>query len=323
MIFSKTPFRISFFGGGSDYVNWIEKHGGCVISATIDKSIYLSIQKRPAFFHNKYRIVYSKIDNAKSLSEIKHGVVRKALEHFKVNDGLEIHYNADLPSRSGVGSSSSFSVGLINLLNYYVKKQKTSMGQLSKQSINFEQKILKETVGLQDQIAAAYGGFNKITFNKNLTFQVKKFNNKRNLNVLSSNLLLFHSGIYRTANFVAEKYVKKIDKSKNMMNILNMVEKAENHLVKGNLDDFGYLLNESWLEKRKISSIISNNRIDKIYNTAIENGAYGGKLLGAGNGGFLVFYVPKKKQEQIKKIFKKLSHVPFKFSYEGSKILKI
>jgi len=323
MMFSKTPFRISFFGGGSDYVNWIRKHGGCVISATIDKSIYLSIQKRPDFFHHKYRIVYSKIDNAKSLSEIKHGVVRKALEHFKVKDGLEIHYNADLPSRSGVGSSSSFSVGLINLLNYYVKKQKTSKKQLSEQSINFEQKILKETVGLQDQIAATYGGFNKITFNKNLTFQVKKFNNRRNLNELSSNLLLFHSGIYRTANFVAEKYVNTIDKSKNMMNILNMVDKAENHLAKGNLDDFGYLLNESWLEKRQISSIISNNRIDKIYNVAMENGAYGGKLLGAGNGGFFIFYVPKKKQEQIKNIFKKLTHIPFEFSYDGSKILKI
>ena len=322
MLISKTPFRISFFGGGTDYDTWIKNHGGRVISSTIDKYLYLSLKPRPSFHESKYRIVYSKIDNANSISQINHSVVRKAIQYYKIKSGLELHYDADLPSRSGIGSSSSFTVGLLNVLDKLLKKRNNKL-ELSKKSIFFEQKVLKETVGLQDQIAASFGGFNLIEFKKNKNFRIKRFKNDNFLKKLNSNLLMFHSGIYRTANDVASQYTKKLNKSDEMMNIMEMTYKAEEMIENENLDSFGSLLDQSWKEKRKLSKIISNDKIDKIYNTAIEHGALGGKLLGAGSGGFLIFYVPKKKQYGLKKVFKDLINIPFKFSNHGSQVFKI
>jgi D-glycero-alpha-D-manno-heptose-7-phosphate kinase len=322
MIISKTPFRISFFGGGTDYPQWAQKHGGSVISATIDKFIYLSVKSRPSFFKSKYRIVYSKIDNAKKLSEIKHKVVRKAIQHYNIKNGLEVHYDADLPSRSGIGSSSSFTVGLLNAFDKFLNNKNTEY-TLAKKSIFFEQEILKEVVGYQDQVAASYGGFNKILFKKNREFTVEKFKNEKTLKLLNDHLLLFHSGIYRTANDIATEYVKKLNKSQQMEKIYNMVDIAESHLKKGNVDSFGQLLDKAWQEKKMLDKIISNNAIDKIYDAAIQNGALGGKLLGAGGGGFMIFFVPIKKQQRLIKLFKNLIHIPFKFSNLGSKVLEI
>ena len=268
MIISKTPYRISFFGGGSDYPSWYLKHGGSVLSTTIDKHIYISCRNLPPFFEHKFRFVWSRIERVKSINQIKHNAVREILKHFKIKKGLELHYDGDLPARSGVGSSSVFVVGLMNLLSNIVGK-KISKKNLAKKSIIFEQEILNEVVGSQDQIAAAYGGFNKINFKSNGDFVVNKLNiNKRKIENLNKNLLLVYTGYKRTAHNIAKSYVNKLNssKEKHILKILSYVKEGEKILKEGNLNDFGKLLHESWLEKKRLSSSISNSSIDNIYN---------------------------------------------------------
>jgi len=323
MIISKTPYRISFFGGGSDYPSWYIKNGGAVLSTTIDKYIYISCRNLPPFFKHKYRIVWSQIETVKSINQIKHRAVKEMLNHYAIKDGLEIHYDGDLPARSGVGSSSVFVVGLMNLFNKF-KGFKVNKKQLAEKSINFEQKILKDAVGSQDQIAAAYGGFNKIIFKVGGDFKVQPASiNQKTLNKLNKNLLLVYTGLKRTAHDIAKTYVNKLQNSKksHILEISNFVKEGEKFLKEDNLSDFGKLLHESWLEKKKLSSSISNSSINDIYNIAIEKGALGGKLLGAGGGGFFLFYVPEHKQKYFIKHLNKSINVPFKFSFEGSKIL--
>tara|TARA_Y100000590_G_scaffold274281_1_gene307965 strand:+ start:8727 stop:9728 length:1002 start_codon:yes stop_codon:yes gene_type:complete len=323
MIISKTPYRISFFGGGSDYPEWYKENGGKVLSATIDKYIYISCRYLPPFFDHKYRIVWSKLETVKKINQINHKAVKEMLNYYKLKDGLEIHYDGDLPARSGMGSSSVFVVGLMNLLQTFMKKKLTTK-KLAEESIYFEQKILKEAVGSQDQIAAAYGGFNKIVFKKKDGFEVKKLIlNKRIIKKLNNNLLLIYTGLKRNAQDIAKGYVKKLrtNKRENINNIVNLVEESEKILKQGKLDEFGKLLHESWLEKKDLSNSITNTKIDEIYNLAISKGALGGKLLGAGGGGFLLFYVPKPDQKKFLKYFKKLVNIPFNFSYEGSSIM--
>ena len=323
MIISKTPYRISFFGGGSDYPSWYLKNGGVVLSTTIDKYIHISGRYLPPFFEQKYRIVWSRIENVKEINQIKHRAVKEMLKYFRIKSGLEIHYDGDLPARSGMGSSSVFAVGLMNLLNSFQGK-KINKKQLAQKSIYFEQKILKDVVGSQDQIAAAYGGFNKIVFNTGGSFDVHSVSIKKStLKKLNSNLILLYTGFKRTAQNIAKNYVCKLTKSKksHILAISNFVTEAENILRKGDLNDFGKLLHESWLEKKSLSSSITNFNIDEIYNNAINKGALGGKLLGAGGGGFFLFYVPYFRQKNFIKYFAKLINVPFKFSSTGSKIM--
>ena len=323
MIISKTPYRISFFGGGSDYPSWYLKNGGSVLSSTIDKYIYISCRNLPPFFDHKFRFVWSQIEKVKSINQIKHNAVREMLKYYKMNKGLEIHYDGDLPARSGVGSSSVFVVGLMNLFNVFQKKKVTKK-KLAEESIKFEQKILNEVVGSQDQIAAAYGGFNKIIFKKGGTFSVNKINiNKNKINNLNKNLLLVYTGYKRTAHDIAKSYVNKLrgSKEKHILRILSYVKEGERILKEGKLNDFGKLLHESWLEKKRLSSSISNSKIDDIYNRAYNNGALGGKLLGAGGGGFFLFYVPYYKQNYFLKKMNYLTNVPFNFSFKGSEIL--
>jgi len=323
MIISKTPYRISFFGGGSDYPSWYLKNGGVVLSTTIDKYIHISGRYLPPFFEHKYRIVWSRIENVKEINQIKHRAVKEMLKYFRIKSGLEIHYDGDLPARSGMGSSSVFAVGLMNLLNSFQGK-KINKKQLAQKSIYFEQKILKDVVGSQDQIAAAYGGFNKIVFNTAGSFDVHSVSIKKStLKKLNSNLILLYTGFKRTAQNIAKNYVCKLTKSKksHILAISNFVTEAENILRKGDLNDFGKLLHESWLEKKSLSSSITNFNIDEIYNNAINKGALGGKLLGAGGGGFFLFYVPYFRQKNFIKYFAKLINVPFKFSSTGSKIM--
>ena len=323
MIISKTPYRISFFGGGTDYPTWYKKKGGSVISATIDKYIYISCRTLPPFFTHKYRIVWSHIETVKKLNEIKHRAVREMIKSFKIKKGLEIHYDGDLPARSGMGSSSVFVVGLMNLFNHFNNK-KINKNKLAKKSIYFEQKILREVVGSQDQIAATYGGFNKIIFKKRGGFRVKPILiKKRIIKKLNDNLLLVYTGYKRTAHYIAKGYVNKLQTTKKeyIIEISKYVNKAEKALKTGQLDKFGKLLNEAWQEKKKLSTSISNPTIDKIYNEAMRNGALGGKLLGAGGGGFFIFYVPQPKQKRFIKKLKNFITVPFKFTSEGSKIL--
>ena len=323
MIISKTPYRISFFGGGTDYPNWYNKNNGEVISATIDKYIYISCRTLPNFFDHNYRIVYSKIENVKKINQINHSVVREILKRSNINHGLEIHYDGDMPARSGMGSSSTFVVGLIKAINKF-SDINLSNKQLAKESIYLEQKVLKETVGSQDQIAAAYGGFNSIKFYKNNKFKIfQLLKNKKELEKLSKNFFLIFTGINRTAKFVANTYVNKLTKEKkgDLLEIMEHVKIAKKFLINKNYNDFGFLLNETWQIKKSLSSKVTNPKIENIYKKGIMAGAAGGKLLGAGGGGFLLFYVKKQNHKKFKKNMSKYINIPFKFSDEGSKII--
>tara|TARA_B100000780_G_scaffold264647_1_gene219463 strand:+ start:2828 stop:3835 length:1008 start_codon:yes stop_codon:yes gene_type:complete len=329
VIISKTPYRISFFGGGSDYPEWYLKNGGTVISSTINKYIYISCRELPPFFRHKHRIVYSKIELIKKISDIKHSVVKEALEKIFNNytqKGLEIHYDGDLPSRSGIGSSSSFVVGLLNALNRF-HNIKISKDYLAKQSLFLEQSILKETVGSQDQIAASYGGFNEIIFKKDGKFKVNPLINKKSvLKKLEDSLVLVFTGVRKqseTANHVASTYVSKLSKSKkkNILKVIDHVKLAKKYLKNEKFDDFGALLNETWIAKRELSKVVTNNKLDAVYKLGLKNGALGGKLLGAGGAGFFLFYIEESKKEFFLKAFEKFTCIPFKFEQEGSSII--
>ena len=321
MIITKTPYRISLFGGGSDYPVWYKKFGGSVLSTTIDKFIYISCRDLPPFFDHKYRIVWSKIENVKLINQIQHITVQKLLKYNKIKSGLEIHYDGDLPARSGMGSSSSFSVGLMYALIKYQKKNISNIN-LAKKVINFEQKIMKETVGSQDQIAASVGGFNKIEFLKNDKIIVKKIFSK-NLKKLNSNLLLLYTGIQRNASEIVNDYLHKLsnEKEKNIRKIIEKVDLGEKIIKNGNLDNFGELLNEVWVEKKGLSMSISNSKIDELYKFCMENGALGGKLLGAGGGGFLLIYIKNEKKKKLLSKIKNITNIPFKFSEEGCEVI--
>lgn len=322
MIITKTPYRISFFGGGSDYPEWYKKYGGMVLSTTIDKYIYISCRYLPKFFKHKYRIVWSKIENVRDINQIQHRAVKKLLEHLKVKQGLEIHYDGDLPARSGMGSSSCFAVGLSKAL-YKIKGQELSKQQLAKKTIEFEQKIMREIVGSQDQTIASYGGFNKIIFNKNNKIKVQKISSSRNIEKLNKNLVLIYTGINRTAHKIANTYVKKLTKSKKYQieKIMSYVNEGKKILESGNVDDFGRLLNNSWHEKKSLSNLITNKKIDELYDEAIRYGALGGKLLGAGGGGFLLMYMSKENAKKFFKRHKSIINIPFNFTKDGSQII--
>lgn len=326
MIISKTPYRISFFGGGTDYPDWYLKNGGEVINTTIDKYLYLSMRSLPSFFEHKYRISYSKIDQAKNIEKIKHPVVREALKlhefYKKVNLGTELHYDGDLPARSGMGSSSVFVVGLFKIL--LGLKKEISPYSLAKKSIYFEQTILSETVGSQDQIAASYGGFNIINFKKNGSFKVENLiKDDVQLETLSENLLLVYTGLSRTANWIAKSYINKLNTSRkdSLDKIVKQTKLAKNLFLAKDYDSIGSLLHEAWMEKKLLSNKVSNNYIDAIYNNGLKNGALGGKLLGAGGGGFILFYVKKNKQKKFINFFNKLTILKIKFSKKGSEII--
>jgi len=322
MIITKTPYRISFFGGGSDYPSWYKKNGGAVLSTTIDKHVYISCRFSPKYFKQKYRIVWRKIENVQRVNEINHKAVRELLKYLKIKSGLEIHYYGDLPARSGMGSSSSFTVGLMQAL-YRIKKINLTKSKLAKKSIHFEQKVMREVVGSQDQTSASFGGFNKIIFNKNSSISVKKISSKKNLNKLNENLILIYTGINRTAHKIANQYVNKLttEKKEHINRILTYVKEAEQILQHGDIDDFGRLLNDAWMEKKALSSLITNSKINEIYEEALRCGALGGKLLGAGGGGFLLMYMKKNERKKFFQKNKKLFNIPFKFTTVGSKII--
>jgi len=322
MIITKTPYRISFFGGGSDYPKWYRKFGGSVLSTTIDKHIYISCRYLPGFFKHKYRIVWSKIENVTDINEIEHHAIKNLLKYLKFKKGLEIHYDGDLPARSGMGSSSSFIVGLMKAI-ITINKKKISQQNLGKKAIFFEQNVLNEVVGSQDQIAASVGGLNKIKFNKNGSIKVKKIKQNNNIKKLEKNLLLIYTSINRTAHEIASSYVNKLTKSKKkyIEGIITHVNEGEKILKTGNIDDFGELLHSSWMSKKKLSSAISNSKIDDLYNHALISGASGGKLLGAGGGGFLLLYMKKKYRKKFFLKSKKLINIPFKFSNIGSEVI--
>ncbi|WP_373002782.1 kinase [Sulfurimonas sp.] len=323
MIVSRTPYRISFFGGGTDYPNYYLKHGGKTLGVAINKYSYLNIRKLPQFFDYKHRIVYSKQENCKSISEIVHPSVREVLKFLDVKEGLSIHHDGDIPARSGMGSSSSFTVGLLNSL-YALYNQKKSKDELMYEAIHIEQNLINERVGSQDQVFASHGGFNIINFNKDGKIKVSNLNiATERSELLEDNLMLFFSGLSRTASeIVAEQIEKTEQNTTNLHSMKSLVDDACNILnSECDLKQFGELLNDTWKLKKSLSTKITNSTIEEIYQRAMEAGAIGGKLLGAGGGGFLVFYVEKLFQQEVKDALKDYLHIPFKFEYEGSKII--
>jgi len=323
MIISRTPFRISFFGGGTDYPVWYRKHGGAVLATTIDKYCYLTCRYLPPFFEHKIRVVYSKIENCQTVDEIAHPAVREVLRFLEFDRGVEIHHDGDLPARSGMGSSSSFTVGLLHAL-YALKGQMPSKHQLAMESIFLEQECLKETVGSQDQVCAAYGGFNHITFLPNAEISVRPIIiAPERILELNSHLMLFYTGIKRTASNVAESYVNNSETNKRLLRLMkDLIDEGISILTSGqDLTDFGELLHEAWGAKRSFSPMVSNSQVDDIYSQALAAGAIGGKLTGAGGGGFLLLFVTPDKRRLIKEKLKMLIHVPFKFEFSGSQVI--
>jgi D-glycero-alpha-D-manno-heptose-7-phosphate kinase len=323
MIISRTPFRISFFGGGTDYPAWYRKHGGSVLATTIDKYCYITCRYLPPFFEHKYCVIYSKMEYCQTIDEIAHPAVREILRYLRMHRGVEIHHDGDLPARSGLGSSSAFTVGLLHAL-YALKGQMVGKHQLAMESIHLEQDILKETVGSQDQVLAAYGGFNHITFLPNGEVSVRPVTvTPDRIRELNSHLMFFYTGIKRTASNVAATYVNDIEERRRQLRLMKeLVEEGISIVNSGqDLTAFGELLHEAWQAKRSLSGSVSNSHVDDIYALALSAGAIGGKLIGAGGGGFILLFVPPHCQQAAREKLNKLIHVPFNFEFSGSQII--
>lgn len=323
MIVSRTPHRISFFGGGTDYPDYYLEHGGKTLGVAIDKYSYLNVRKLPPFFDFKHRIVYSKQENVNSLEEIIHPSVRETLKYMGIDHGVSIHHDGDIPARSGMGSSSAFTVGLINSINA-LKGKMSSKDELTKESIHIEQNLIKENVGSQDQTFAAYGGLNVINFLQNGEISVSPIIMKqKRLVEFQDNIMLFFSGLSRTASEVVAEQMKKTSINvPNLNKMKDLVDDAYEILTSDrSLNDFGELLNYTWELKKSLSSKVTNSEIDEMYKKAINAGAIGGKLLGAGGGGFMAFYVEKDKQINVKTALNEYLHIPFNFDFDGSKIV--
>ncbi len=325
MIINRTPFRLSFLGGGTDYPSWYLKHGGSTLCTSINKYCYVTCRALPPFFEHRIRVAYSKIELCNSFEEIEHPAVRETLRFLNLDCGLEIHYDGDLPARSGIGSSSSFNVGLLHAL-YAFKGEMASKRQLTKDCIHIEQNMIMETVGSQDQACAAHGGLNHIEFLKNGEIKVNPITlSKHRLNELDSHLMLFYTGINRTgtASDVAKSYVDNIEDKKNLLTELGcLVDIGLEILInKSDICEFGKVLHESWMLKRDLSNSVSNTDIDDLYKRALENGAIGGKITGAGGGGFLLLFVPPFDQQRVREVLSEQIYIPFSFESRGSQIL--
>jgi D-glycero-alpha-D-manno-heptose-7-phosphate kinase len=324
MIITSTPLRISFFGGGTDYPVWYREHGGAVLATTINKSCYITIRRLPPFFEYHSRVSYSRVENVLQNNAIEHPSVRACLQFMKMEEGLEIHHVADLPARTGLGTSSAFTVGLLLGL-YALNNQMRDKHSLNADAIHVEQELLKEAVGSQDQTSAAYGGFNRINFNTDGGIEVNRILAEPNrLAELEQNLALFFTGFSRIASEIATEQVKITPhKKKELEMMYQLVGEAESVVTSPSrsLDEFGCLMHESWQLKRSLTQKISNANIDEIYEAGLEAGALGGKLLGAGGGGFMLFYVSPEKRRCLRERLKKLLCVPFGFSSRGSHVV--
>jgi D-glycero-alpha-D-manno-heptose-7-phosphate kinase len=324
LIISRTPHRISFFGGGTDYPEYYLQHGGKVLGAAINKYSYLNIRQLPPFFEYKHRVVYSKQENVNTLEEIIHPSVRETLKYLNITYGLSIHHDGDIPARSGMGSSSAFTVGLLNSV-HALEGNITSKMELTKEAIHVEQKLIQENVGSQDQAFAAHGGLNIIEFLQNGEISVTPIIlKKERLQEFEGNIMLFFSGLSRIASEIVEEQVKNTAINiPNLHKMKSLVDEA--YAILANparpLREFGELLNYTWQLKKSLSSKVSNENIEDMYQKAIQAGAVGGKLLGAGGGGFMAFYVEPKNQPRVIEALKGYLHIPFKFDFDGSKIV--
>lgn len=323
MIISRTPFRISFFGGGTDYEDWYQENGGAVLVTTIDKYCYISCRWLPPFFEHKTRIAWSQIELVKSHEEIKHPAVRAVLKHLNIVDGVEIHHDGDLPARTGLGSSSTFTVGLLHSLHGLKSTMRTKR-QLATEAIEIERRVLKESGGVQDQVAASFGGFNRIVFSNEQDFAMHPvIMDRERLTRFQSHLMLYFTGFARSSSEIAREQAKNMTHNKRQLaRMCEMVDDALSILTgRGDLIEFGKLLAESWKLKRGLAKRISNERVDRMYEAALEAGAIGGKLLGAGGGGFVLLFARPEEQPKIRERLRDFLLVPFRFESHGSQII--
>lgn len=323
MVISKTPLRISFFGGGTDYPDHVCTYGGAVLSTSINKYIYVTVNKISDISEHKYKVTYSKLEHCQDLDELVHPSVRECLRFTNVKEGIEVHTMSDLPAQTGLGSSSSFTVGLLNALYAYQGKMVPAL-KLAQDAIYVEQKLIGEKVGLQDQCAAAVGGLNYFEFRQDGTISYKPVvipeERKQNF---KNNLMLFYTGVQRFAEKVLTEQINKTKKGEvtsDLANIRKMVDRGFDILTSNqDLSAFGELLHEAWLSKKNLSSAISNDYLDSIYDKAMKAGALGGKLLGAGGGGFFLFYAERENQSRVRQALKDYQEVTFSFDQDGSK----
>lgn len=324
MIITRTPFRISFFGGGTDYPPWYREHGGAVLATSINKYCYISARHLPPFFDHKHRIVYSVIENVRENNEIQHPAVRAVFNWSGTQGGLEIHHDGDLPARSGLGSSSSFTVGLIHALRA-LEGRMCSKDDLARDAIHVEQNVIGENVGSQDQVSAAYGGFNRIEFKRNDSFEVAPvILPQGRLAELREHLLLCFTGVSRIASEVAKSKIDNLAKREKELTVMHgMVDQAIGLLQDRSepIEAFGKLLHASWQYKRKLSDRVSTPEIDQLYGAAMEAGAVGGKILGAGGGGFLLLFAKPQFHDAIREKLRRLIFVPFDFEDSGSRVV--
>lgn len=322
MIISRTPFRMSFFGGGTDYPGWYEQHDGGVLATTINKYCYITCRHLPPFFDHRTRIIYSKMEHVSHIDEIDHPSVREVLRYLNIHEGVEIHHDGDLPARTGLGSSSSFTVGLLNSL-YALKGQMKSKEVLAKEAIYIEQRKCHENVGCQDQTLAAYGGFNFIRFGGNEHLQVQRMTlSKEKVDRFQDQFMLFFTGFSRLASSIASHQVQNIpNKQKELSEMYTMALHAKELLNGDDFDAFGRLLHDSWQLKRSLSDKVTTPVIEEIYAAAMAAGALGGKVLGAGGGGFVLLFVPSENQRRVREKLSKFLQVPFRFENLGTQII--
>ncbi|MGL4676069.1 MAG: GHMP kinase [Brevinema sp.] len=319
MIISRTPFRISFVGGGSDFADYYREYGGAVISTSIQKYMYLSMH--PHFESESFLLKYSKIEDILNYEEIKHPILREVLKLYSIK-GIEFHANADIPSGTGLSSSSAFTAGLITLCNAYTEKFMTQEN-IAQLACHIEIELLKDPIGKQDQYACACGGLNHIEFHPDETVSVSPLIlPKTRLLQLENNLMLFYTGVTRSAGSILQEQKENIQtKLHNLHKIVKLVADLKYELLSGNIDSMGELLHTNWMYKKELASGISNPIVEESYTSALKHGASGGKLLGAGGGGFLLFYVVEKNQAAVRKALHNLREVPFSFDTMGTTLI--
>jgi D-glycero-alpha-D-manno-heptose-7-phosphate kinase len=324
VIITRTPYRVSFFGGGTDYPGWFREHGGAVLATTLDKYCYITCRRLPPFFRHRHRIVYSVIENVSTVDEIQHPAVLATLRWAGIEDGLEIHHDGDLPARSGLGSSSSFTVGLVHAL-HALHGRMTNRRELAETAIHIEQDLIKEHVGSQDQVLAAYGGLNHVEFRTDGTFVVTPvILPPARKEELVAHLMLAFTGFSRIASDVAKTKIDNLSaRQQQIRRMRQMVEEGLQILTDPSIpiETFGELLHEAWQKKRSLSEMVSTAAIDEIYQAARDAGAIGGKLLGAGGGGFMLLFAKPDDQARIRERLKDLIHVPFKLEDAGSRVV--
>lgn len=321
MVITQTPLRMSFFGGGTDFPKFYREHGGAVISSTIDKYCYVTVRHLPAFFDYRTQLTYGKIERVDSVEEIEHPSIREAMKYMDIKD-IRLVYEADLPARTGLASSSAFAVGMLNAF-YSLKGRSADKRRLADEAIYLERTLCNESGGVQDQIACAFGGFNRIDLSADgYTVSPLMMSNARKAE-LNDNLMLFFTGFSRYASEIAAKQDMAVkDKTAELLEMKKLVDEAQEILEgSSSLDSFGRLLDHTWQLKRGLAEGISNELIDDMYTAAKKSGALGGKLLGAGGGGFLLLYVEPDRQKAVRKALSELLYVPFRFENGGTRVM--